>query len=174
MSAAKISAGLLMFRRPEGVLEFFLVHPGGPFFAKKDAGFWTIPKGLAEQDEDLLTAARREFIEETGFAPVPPFYELGSVRQKSGKLTHAWGFEGDYDPSLLVSNTCEISWPPRSGRTLTVPEVDRGAWFDTEQAYAFCREEQRTLITRLAEVLAREAKQGAREGAAGHSGPAQT
>ena len=130
------------------------MHPGGPFFARKDAGFWTVPKGLVEAGEDRLAAAQREFEEETGFTPLPPYYDLGSVQQKSGKVTHVWAFEGDCDPSLLVSNTCEIAWPPNSGRMLTIPEVDRGDWFSSEQAHARISEEQRPLLERLAATLA--------------------
>ena len=144
-----------MFRRRGARLEFFFVHPGGPFFAKKDAGVWTVPKGRVEADEDLLVTAQREFTEETGFHSSPPFLEIGTVRQKSGKIVHVWAFEGDCDPSLLISNTCEITWPPNSGRTQTIPEIDRGAWFDEEQADARIREEQRPLLGRLASALGR-------------------
>ena len=154
MSNPAVSAGLLLFRKREIGLEFFLVHPGGPFFARKNEGFWTVPKGLMEPGEDLLSTAQREFKEETGFTATPPFYELGAVRQKSGKLTHVWAFEGDCDPSRLVSNTCEIVWPPNSGRRLVIPEIDRGDWFHAEQARALIRAEQRALLDRLADTLA--------------------
>lgn len=99
--------------------------------------------------------AQREFEEETGFQSSPPFLELGTIRQKSGKTVHVWAFEGDCDPSLLISNTCEVAWPPNSGRTLTIPEIDRGAWFDEEQAHASIRQEQQPLLGRLASALAR-------------------
>lgn len=155
MPSTEVSAGLLMFRKRAGEVEVLLVHPGGPFFAKKDAGVWTVPKGRVEAGEDLLVTAQREFEEETGFHSSPPFLELGTVRQKSGKVVHVWAFEGDCDPSLLVSNTCEIRWPPNSGRTLTIPEIDRGAWFEKEQAHALIRDEQRPLLERLASALAR-------------------
>jgi predicted NUDIX family NTP pyrophosphohydrolase len=131
---AKRSAGLLMFRRKGGELEVFLVHPGGPFWAGKDAGAWTVPKGEYVEGEEPLDAAKREFAEETGFEARGEFIDLGTVRQTSGKIVNAWAFEGDCDPEKLVSNTCEIEWPPRSGRKLEIPEVDRGAWFTMEAA----------------------------------------
>src|SRR5436190_21607642 len=110
------SAGLLMYRLRDGKLEVFLVHPGGPFFAKKDAGVWTIPKGAANEGEDLLECAKREFREETGFDPgLGPFVPLGTVKQKGGKTVHAWAAQGDCDPAKLRSNTVEVQWPPKSG-----------------------------------------------------------
>jgi predicted NUDIX family NTP pyrophosphohydrolase len=151
MKRKKQSAGLLMYRRSEGGLEVFLVHPGGPFWAKKNEGSWTIPKGEYLDDEQPLAAARREFTEETGFTAHPPFLELGSIRQKSGKTVLAWAFEGDGDPALLVSNTCEIEWPPRSGEQMTIPEIDRGAWFTPTDARRFLREEQHAFLDRLQE-----------------------
>src|SRR5271170_2293283 len=108
---AKRSAGLLMYRKVRGVLEVFLVHPGGPFYAKKDEGVWTIPKGEYGSGEEPLDAAQREFTEETGFVARGPFVSLGEVKQKSGKRVVAWAFEGDSDPKLLTSNLCEIEWP---------------------------------------------------------------
>jgi predicted NUDIX family NTP pyrophosphohydrolase len=130
----KRSAGLLLYRWNAGSLEVFLVHPGGPFWTHKDLGAWTIPKGEYPADEDPLAAAQREFREETGFAPKEPFLPLGTVRQLSGKLVSGWAFEGDCDPSKLVSNTCMVEWPPRSKRQIEVPEVDRGAWFSLDEA----------------------------------------
>jgi predicted NUDIX family NTP pyrophosphohydrolase len=118
-----------MYRRTEGELEVFLVHPGGPFWAGKDAGAWTVPKGEYVDGEAALDAAKREFTEETGFVARGEFIDLGVVRQASGKLVNAWAFEGDCDPSELMSNFCEIEWPPRSGKKVEIPEVDRGAWF---------------------------------------------
>src|SRR5262245_34698214 len=118
----KRSAGLLMYRaRPSGV-EVFLVHPGGPIWAKKDLASWTIPKGEHNDTEDPLEAAKREFREETGFIAQGPFAHLGEVRQASGKLVAAWAMEGDCDPAQLVSNTCSIEWPPGSGKKLEIPE----------------------------------------------------
>src|SRR5687768_2129728 len=132
---AKTSAGLLLFRR-NGNLEVLLVHPGGPLWTKKDEGAWSIPKGEIDPGEDPLAAARREFEEETGFASAPPFLLLGELKQKSGKRITAWAFEGDADPSRLVSNPFEMEWPPRSGRMQSFPEIDRVAWFGPEEARA--------------------------------------
>jgi predicted NUDIX family NTP pyrophosphohydrolase len=134
----RISAGLLLYRYAghDAHLEVFLVHPGGPFFARKDLGSWGIPKGELDDEEDELAAARREFSEETGFV-VPPdalLLELKPVRLRSGKHVHAWAVEHDVDPAELVSNTADISWPPRSGRIMQIPEVDRGEWFDLPAA----------------------------------------
>jgi predicted NUDIX family NTP pyrophosphohydrolase len=148
----KRSAGLLMYRRKINESELFLVHPGGPIWAKKDKGAWTIPKGEYEPDETPLVAARREFEEETGFQATGEFVDLGSIKQKSGKLVTAWAFEGDCDPFKLMSNTCEIEWPPRSGRLLEIPEVDRGRWFSISEAHKYIREEQRELLRRFSEI----------------------
>ncbi len=138
-----------MFRRSSDLVEVFLVHPGGPYWSNKNEGSWTLPKGEYEPDEQPLAAAQREFLEETGFNPSGPFLDLGSVRQKSGKVVIAWAFEGDCDPALLHSNTCEIEWPPRSKKRITIPEVDRGAWFSLSQASNFIRDEQRPFLQRL-------------------------
>jgi predicted NUDIX family NTP pyrophosphohydrolase len=142
-----------MFRKSRLHYEVFLVHPGGPYWAKKDKGAWTVPKGEYEEGEEPLRAAEREFIEETGFTADGPFLELGSVRQKSGKVVQAWAFAGDCDPAQLISNTCEIEWPPKSNRRMTIPEVDRGAWFTFAVAADFIREGQRPLLTRLENLL---------------------
>jgi predicted NUDIX family NTP pyrophosphohydrolase len=150
---AKRSAGLVMFRKLNHELEVFLVHPGGPFWAKKDKGAWTIPKGEFGLDEDPLIAARREFEEETGFQATGEFLDLGSIKQKGGKLVTAWAFQGDCDPSKLTSNTCEIEWPPRSGRRLEIPEVDRGRWFDLNEAREYIREGQEALLDNLRAAL---------------------
>lgn len=148
----KRSAGLLMFRRRgKHALEVFLVHPGGPMWANKDA--WTIPKGEYEPAEAPLDAARREFQEETGFNPIAPFIELGETRQPSGKIVIAWAFEGDYDPAQLRSNTCLIQWPPRSRKQLEIPEVDRGAWFTLDQARARIFKGQEKFLDRLRQSL---------------------
>jgi predicted NUDIX family NTP pyrophosphohydrolase len=142
-----------MYRRRSDELEVFLVHPGGPLWAKKDKGAWTIPKGEYEADEDPLAAARREFKEETGFEANGEFIELGSIKQKSGKIVTGWAFEGDCDPEMLVSNTCEIEWPPRSRRQLEIPEVDRGRWFKMDEARKYIRAEQEKLIDSLLTAL---------------------
>jgi predicted NUDIX family NTP pyrophosphohydrolase len=144
----KRSAGLLMFRR-RWELEVFLVHPGGPFWAQKDA--WTIPKGEYDPPEEPLDAALREFQEETGFTPHGPFIPLGETRQPSGKIVTAWAFEGDCDPASLVSNTCMVEWPPRSGKQLEIPEVDRGAWLTLDQARRKIFKGQEKFLDRLAQ-----------------------
>jgi predicted NUDIX family NTP pyrophosphohydrolase len=126
---AKQSAGLLFYRRRTGGVEVFLVHPGGPFWQKKDAGAWSIPKGEFTTGEDPLQTAKREFQEETGFEAVGHFVPLQLVKQASGKKVHAWAVEGDFDPAQLKSNTFQLEWPPKSGRFCDVPEVDRAEWF---------------------------------------------
>jgi predicted NUDIX family NTP pyrophosphohydrolase len=130
---SQISAGLLAFRRNDG-LEVLLAHPGGPFWTKKDDGAWTIPKGVADADADTLTAARREFTEETGFAAAGDMLPLKAVRQRSGKTVIAWAFEADFDLAKSSSNQFEMEWPPRSGRRKSFPEIDRLAWFDYDTA----------------------------------------
>ena len=130
----KLSAGLLLFRRRKGTLEVFLVHPGGPFWTKKDLGAWSIPKGEYAEGELPLEAAKREFREETGFPADGDPVELGTIKQAGGKIVSVWAVEGDCDPAQLVSNTCLIDWPPRSGRKMEIPEVDRGDWFGIEVA----------------------------------------
>jgi predicted NUDIX family NTP pyrophosphohydrolase len=150
---AKRSAGLLMYRRHEDQLEVFLVHPGGPFWAKKDLGAWSISKGEYVEGELPLAAARREFEEETGFAAAGDFLELGTVQQASGKVVSAWAFEGDCDPSKLVSNRCQIEWPPRSGRQIEIPEVDRGGWFSITEAKERILKSQTPFLDRLARLL---------------------
>jgi predicted NUDIX family NTP pyrophosphohydrolase len=143
------SAGILLYRLRDGGLEVLLAHPGGPFWARRDAGAWTIPKGLVAEGEDLLAAARREFAEETGLVPVGPFLELGAIRQKAGKVVHAWAAEGDLDPVAAVSNTAETEWPRGSGRRITFPEVDRWGWFTPEEARRKVIAAQAELIERL-------------------------
>jgi predicted NUDIX family NTP pyrophosphohydrolase len=138
-----------MYRRAVGIVEVLLVHPGGPYWSKKNEGAWTIPKGEYEADEEPLTAAIREFQEETGFKVSEPFLELGSVRQKSGKRVLAWAFEGDCDPTELTSNTCEIEWPPRSGKKIVIPEVDRSSWFSLDKAQQVLPIEQGPLLDAL-------------------------
>ena len=139
-----------MFRNAKDGLEVLLVHPGGPFFQNKDAGAWTIPKGEAEENEDLLSRARTEFEEELGFAPVGDLIPLGSVRQKGGKLVHAWAFEGDLPvPFTLASNSFTMEWPPRSGRSQAFPEVDRAEFFSMEEARRKINEAQTVFLDRL-------------------------
>jgi len=123
-----------MYRRVAGTLQFLLVHPGGPFWKNKDAGAWSIPKGEVEETEDPFSAARREFEEELGIQPVGNFRELQSIKQKSGKIVHAWRFEGDCDPTRIKSNTFTIEWPPKSGKMTAFPEVDRAEFFGLEEA----------------------------------------
>ena len=149
-----VSAGLLLFRRNDARgLEIFLAHPGGPFWANRDAGAWTIPKGVVEEGEDLLDAARREFREETGIDAAGPFLPLGSVKQKAGKTVHAWAWEGDADASAIVSNETKTEWPRGSGKWITFAEVDRCAWFDTRTARDKMNPAQAELIERLRSVL---------------------
>jgi predicted NUDIX family NTP pyrophosphohydrolase len=138
-----------MFRRNNGQLEVLLGHPGGPFWKGKDAGAWTIPKGEVNEGEEPLLAAQREFREETGFTPQGPFLPLGQVRQKSGKIVHAWAFEGDCDPACLRSNSFKVEWPPRSGRFVDAPELDRIAFFSIEQAKGKMLPAQATLLEEL-------------------------
>src|SRR5215211_7121711 len=135
--AALRSAGILLFRRKGGETEFLLVHPGGPFWAKKDTGAWSIPKGQIEDEEEPQACAIRELEEELGAAPeLDPeqLIELGSIRQRAGKVVEAWAAEAEFDPATLASNTFSMEWPPRSGSEQEFPEVDRAQWFDIEEA----------------------------------------
>ena len=145
-----------MYRFRDGQLQVFLAHPGGPFFARKDDGFWTIPKGEADPDEDLLEAAIREFQEETGLKPSGPYIPLKPVKQKGGKLVHAWAFEGDYEEGKpLVSNTFTIEWPPRSGRQVEFPEMDRAEFFDALMARRKVKAAQTGFIVELERLVAK-------------------
>lgn len=155
MSTA-VSAGILLFRRSAGRLQVLLAHPGGPFWAGRDSGAWTIPKGIAETGEELAAVAMREFAEETGFDlpsiafdPGRALIELGTVTLKSGKVIHGWAVEGDLDPDLAHSNEAEIEWPVRSGRRMLVPEVDRVAWFEPEEGRRRLHPAQAPFIDRL-------------------------
>jgi predicted NUDIX family NTP pyrophosphohydrolase len=150
---AKRSAGLVMYRRHEGQLEVFLVHPGGPFWAKKDLGAWSIAKGEYVEGELPLEAAKREFEEETGFPATGDFLELGAVQQAGGKVVLAWAFQGECDPRKLVSNRCQIEWPPRSGRMIEIPEVDRGGWFSIVEAKERILKSQAPFLERLSRLL---------------------
>jgi predicted NUDIX family NTP pyrophosphohydrolase len=149
----KQSAGLLMFRHRNAAIEVFLVHPGGPFWARKDLGAWTIPKGEYSAGEQPLDAAQREFTEETGFPAEGTFLELGTIRQAGGKLVSIWAFEGDCDPAALVSGTFQMEWPPRSGRQAEFPEVDRGAWFSFAEARQRLLQSQVPVLEMLAKRL---------------------
>jgi predicted NUDIX family NTP pyrophosphohydrolase len=146
---AKISAGILLFRRRPPDLEVMLVHPGGPFWAKKDLGAWSIPKGLADEGEDLLAAAKREFLEETGATVEGEFLDLGAHKQPGGKTVVAWAHEREFDPALLKSNTFAIEWPPHSGKTAEFPEVDRAAWFSIDEALEKINKGQKPIIAAL-------------------------
>jgi predicted NUDIX family NTP pyrophosphohydrolase len=150
---SKRSAGLLMYRYRNSAVEVLLVHPGGPLWAKKDFGAWSIPKGEYAEGDDPLEAARREFEEETGFAAGGKFIELGEVKQSGGKAVIAWAFEGDCDPGELRSNTFSMEWPPHSGRRIEAPEVDRGAWYGVEDARARLLAGQRAFLDRLLERI---------------------
>jgi predicted NUDIX family NTP pyrophosphohydrolase len=153
---SKTSAGLLLYRRRQGGLEVLVAHPGGPFFAKKDEGSWSIPKGLLEGDEEPLDAARREFAEETGHsAPDGPFVALGSVKLKSGKTVLAWACEGELDPDALTPGTFSMQWPPRSGKQATFPEIDRVAWLSPDDAKRKLNPRQAALVDRLLAALVR-------------------
>lgn len=153
-----MSAGILLFRRTaDDGLEVLVAHPGGPYFAKKDAGYWSIPKGEVEGEEDLIDVARREFEEETGFpvlAPDTALIGLGEITQKGGKRVVAWAAEGDLDPAAAHSNTFEIEWPPRSGRRIEVPEIDRVAWCSPDEARRLLKDAQAPLVDRLEATLA--------------------
>ena len=145
----RTSAGLLMFRRRGSNLEFLLVHPGGPFWKNKDFGAWSIPKGEYAGGEDALTAAKREFEEETGIAPGGDLLPLGEVKQSGGKIVTVWAFEGDCDTDKIRSNTFSIEWPPRSGKTREFPEVDRAAWFPIQIARQKILKAQAEFLDRL-------------------------
>ncbi len=156
--AIRTSAGILLYRLTVDGLEILLAHPGGPYFARKDAGHWSVPKGEPDEDEPLVDVARREFMEETG-QPVPdgPLLGLGSIVQKGGKVVHAWAVEGDLDPAASRSNTFEMEWPPASGRIVAFPEIDRVAWFDPTKARRAMKPTQIPLLERLEAELARRA-----------------
>jgi predicted NUDIX family NTP pyrophosphohydrolase len=153
----KVSAGLLQFRRRDGGLEVFLVHPGGPFWKNKDTGAWSIPKGEFADDEEPLAAAIREFEEETGFTSAGPYHPLAPVRQPGGKVVHAWSFEGDCEARQARSNTLEREWPPGSGRVLRFPEVDRAEWFPLDEALRRINPGQAPLLRELQEWARRDA-----------------
>lgn len=146
----------MMYRKSGSSVEIFLVHPGGPFWAKKEQGAWSIPKGLVEPGEEKLEAAKREFSEETSVVPSGPFIELGQIRQKSGKEVYAWAFEGKCDPPSIKSNTFALEWPPRSGRMSEFPEVDRGGFFAIADALRKINPQQAEFVNRLQDHFGKE------------------
>jgi len=145
----KQSAGILLFKKSGNETEFFLVHPGGPFFIKKNEGWWTIPKGELLEDEEPLTAALREFEEETGYRPSGDFILLEPIRQKGGKVVLCWAVEGDLEPASIKSNTFQTEWPPRSGKMKSFPEIDKGSWFNYADACIMINERQKALLDQL-------------------------
>ena len=153
---AKQSAGILLYRLTRDSVEVYLAHPGGPFFSKKNEGYWGVPKGLLEEDdEDEERAARREFEEETGFAAPDPAFDLGTVKLKSGKVVHVYASEWntDDDPPAVESNTFAMEWPPRSGKSIDVPEIDEGRFFPLEDARRLINDRQEQFIDRLLDQL---------------------
>lgn len=150
---AKTSAGILLFRKTQAGLQVLLVHPGGPFWAKKDSGAWSIPKGLAGDGEDLIEAAKREFIEETGMAVHGDFLDLGAHKQRGGKTVVAFACEGAFEPAALRSNSFPLEWPPRSGTTAEFPEVDKAGWFSIDEALEKINKGQRPIVEALVERL---------------------
>ena len=155
------SAGLLMYRRRKGVVQVLLIHPGGPFWANKDAGAWSIPKGEFSGDENALAAARREFEEETGFLPAGRFVQLTPVKQPSCKVIHAWALEGDLDATAIRSNTFTLEWPPQSGVHQEFPEVDRAAWFTIEAAKEKIIKGQTNFIDELQRIIETDSPEAA-------------
>lgn len=152
----KTSAGILLFKRSEEKIFYFLVHPGGPFWKNKDSGAWSIPKGEVTEGESLLGRAKIEFLEETGKAVDGNFIELEPITQKAGKKVFAWALEKDLETDGLQSNTIIISWPPKSGRTMEIPEVDRWEWFSSEEAMQKINPAQAGFIVQLEEILSSE------------------
>jgi predicted NUDIX family NTP pyrophosphohydrolase len=154
--AKKESAGILMYRLRNSALEVFLVHPGGPFWAKKDSGAWSIPKGELSEGEDRLAAAKREFQEETGFFPQGNFIALTSLKQAGGKVVYAWSVRGDCDAKRIVSNTFSMEWPPRSGKRQEFPEVDRAGWFTMEVAKEKILKRQVSFLEELSRTVEKD------------------
>jgi predicted NUDIX family NTP pyrophosphohydrolase len=150
---ARVSAGLLLYRRVGSHLEFFLAHPGGPFWKNQHEGAWTIPKGVLEEGEVPLDAAIREFEEETGIRPTAPYIDLGWIKQKGGKTVHAWGWEGTADPEAIVSNESRLEWPRNSGRWIVYPEIDRCGWFGLDEARKLINAAQAAFLDRLVRAV---------------------
>jgi predicted NUDIX family NTP pyrophosphohydrolase len=153
MTMARVSAGLLMYRIHDGQLQVLLAHPGGPHFKNKDDGAWSIPKGEIEPDEDLLEAAKREFEEETGVTANGPFTALTPIKQKGGKIVHAWAFKGDCDTNATVSNTFTMEWPPKSGQQMEFPEIDRADFFEVAAAKRKIKSGQEAMIEELEKIV---------------------
>ncbi len=149
-----LTAGLLMCRKEKGELQFMLVHPGGPFYVKKNEGVWSIPKGIIDPNEKLEDAAEREFHEETGIKPQPPYHSLGSIKMKSGKIIHVWSFFGEWDEKTqpIISNTFDLEWPPKSGKFITTPEVDRAEWMNFDKASKMINPNQLPFLRRAIEL----------------------
>ncbi len=152
------SAGIILYRFIEGKLQVMLIHPGGPFWAKKDDGAWSIPKGICEKDEDSLAAAKREFREETGHEVDGMFIDLGEVKQPSRKIVHAWALKYNFDTTKIVSNLFSLEWPPKSGKIQQFPEVDRAQWFEIQKAKEKILKGQRAFLEKLIEQLNYTAK----------------
>ena len=149
-----LAAGLLMCRLSNDLLEYFLVHPGGPYFKNKNAGAWSIPKGIPEEGETLIQTAQREFFEETGITPEPPFYPLGMVKQKGGKVVHAWAFFGTWDPVTgITCNNFTLEWPPKSKKMVEFPEVDKASWMGYADAISMIIPEQIPFLDQAKEIL---------------------
>ena len=149
----KQSAGVLLYKIIDSNIQFFLVHPGGPFFIKRNEGWWTIPKGELLDGEKPLMAAMREFEEETGYKPIKPFIELQPITQKAGKKVYCWASEGNLDADLIQSNTFEMIWPPKSGILKSFPEVDKAGWFNYDAAILLINERQINLLDQLIAIL---------------------
>jgi len=149
----KQSAGILLYRKTDHGPEFFLVHPGGPFFSRKNEGWWTVPKGELLEEEQPLDAAIREFEEETGYRPQGGFIPLQPIKQKGGKVVFCWAVEGDLEAEQITSNTFEIEWPPRSGKMKSFPEIDKAGWFNLVEAGKMINEKQADFLKELAATL---------------------
>lgn len=149
-----LAAGLLMCRVFNNALQYFIVHPGGPYYKNKEHGVWSIPKGIPEEGEDLMQTARREFFEETGIKPAPPYFDIGTVKQKGGKEVHAWAFAGTWDHEMgITCNSFSLEWPPHSGKKVEFPEVDKASWVDRTEAIALIIPEQIPFLDRASNIF---------------------